>query len=114
MLSAFIISVALVGCVSIGALSDPVSRELRSPPNSVEKTVNAIVRKMAEGGTVISVDKTDGYINGRTSMNVQVSIQVNKDGMIRIKGQLPSDKVIMGTVDSEMDKFVASLAEVVK
>jgi hypothetical protein len=111
----FLALISVAGCVALGAMTDPVTREFRAPPNSGDRTFTAIVRKISEGGTILATDRADGYINARTSMQIQVSINIGRDGVVKIKGQLPWDKFLMGTtVEREMDKLVATLSEAVR
>lgn len=105
----------LTGCLTMGAMADPVTREVRAPASAYDANFTKIVRLLGEGGTVNSSDKVDGYINGRTSMNVQMVIQVKRDGLISIKGQLPGDKFLMGTtLAGEVDKFAALVEKAIR
>lgn len=94
---AILAALLTAGCVTLGAMADPVSREFQIPSSATDAAFTKLVRKINEGGSVTSSERFDGYINGTTSMSIKVSINIQKNGLVVVKGQLPGDKFLMGT-----------------
>ena len=109
-----VVVIGLAGC-AIGAMTPPVNKEIRTTPSMYDANFSAAVRTMNSLGTVTGSDKSEGYVNGLTSMNIKVTVQLAKDGTVKVNAQLPGDKFLMGTtLDKEVEKIMSALQPALK
>lgn len=101
--------ISVTGC-AVGFTSEPVTKEIKTTASKYDANFASIVKGVSSIGAVTSFDKQSGLVIGRTDNNVDLTIQLNRDGSLSVNGRLVGQRVLINTtVEKEVDRVVAAL-----
>jgi len=94
------------GC-SIALFAKPVTREFTTTPAKYATNFDNAVKALSGVGKISSADKNSGLIIGETDLNVNYTMQLNKDGKNTFDARLVGQRIIYGvTLDQHVDQVL--------
>lgn len=102
------------GC-AVGFMTPPVSRQFVTTPANYASNFDGAVKALSSVGKVTNADKSSGLIVGETDLNVNYSMQLNKNGQNTFDARLVGQRVVYGvTLEQHVDQVLGIVKAALK